>query len=77
MTGAVIKTYYAEKYGIDPGTIVNVAVMPCTAKKFEITRDNMDASGYRDTDIVITTRELSRMIRGQGLMFTNLPDEDL
>lgn len=76
MTGAVIKTYYAEKYGIDPGTIINVAVMPCTAKKFEITRDNMDASGYRDTDIVITTRELSRMIRRAGLMFTNLPDED-
>ena len=76
MTGAVIKTYYAEKNGIDPKDIVVVSVMPCTAKKFEIGRDDQDAAGVADVDIVITTRELGRMIKRAGLDFVNLPDED-
>ena len=76
MFGAVLKTYYAEKEGIDPAKIVSVSVMPCTAKKFEVGRDDQDASGYPDVDIAITTRELARMIRRMGLKFTELPDED-
>ena len=76
MMGAVIKTYWAEKEGIDPKDIVVVSVMPCTAKKFEIGRADEDASGYPDVDIVITTRELSRMIDRAGLKFTALPDEE-
>jgi len=75
MTGAVIKTYYAEKNGIDPKDIVVVSVMPCTAKKFEINRDNQDAAGVQDVDVVITTRELGRMIKRTGIDFVNLPDE--
>lgn len=75
MFGAVLKTYYAEKEGIDPAKIVSVSVMPCTAKKFEVGRDGEAASGYPDVDIAITTRELARMIRRVGLKFTELPDE--
>ncbi len=76
MTGAIIKTYYAEKEGIDPKDIVVVSVMPCTAKKFEIGRDDQNAAGVADVDIAITTRELSRMIMRAGLNFTALPDEE-
>ena len=76
MAGAVIKTYYAEKTGIDPKDIVSVSVMPCTAKKFEIGRDDQSAAGVPDVDIAITTRELSRMIMRAGLNFTALPDEE-
>ena len=76
MAGAVIKTYYAEKAGIDPKDIVSVSVMPCTAKKFEIGRDDQSAAGVPDVDIAITTRELSRMIMRAGLNFKNLPDEE-
>ena len=76
MQGAIIKTYYAEKNGIDPKDIVSVSVMPCTAKKFECGRDNESASGYSDVDIVLTTRELGRMIKGAGIKFTSLPDEE-
>ena len=76
MAGAVIKTYYAEKMGIDPANIVSVAVMPCTAKKFEVGRDDQNASGFADVDIAITTRELARMIDRAGLQFTALPDEE-
>ena len=76
MQGAVIKTYYAEKNGIDPKDIVSVSVMPCTAKKFECGRDNESASGYADVDIVLTTRELGRMIKSAGIKFTSLPDEE-
>lgn len=76
MQGAVIKTYYAQKNGIDPKDIVSVSVMPCTAKKFECGRDDESASGYADVDIVITTRELGRMIKGAGINFTALPDEE-
>ncbi|MBQ6847294.1 MAG: iron hydrogenase small subunit [Clostridia bacterium] len=76
MAGAVIKTYYAEKAGIDAKDIVSVSVMPCTAKKFEIGREDQSAAGVPDVDIAITTRELSRMIMRAGLNFTTLPDEE-
>ena len=76
MTGALIKTWFAEREGIDPNNIVSVSVMPCVAKKFEINRDDEDAAGVPDVDISITTRELARMIRRAGLNFTALPDEE-
>ena len=76
MAGAVIKTYWAEKVGIDANDIVTVSVMPCTAKKFEIGREDQSAAGVPDVDIAITTRELSRMIERAGLNFTALPDEE-
>ena len=75
MFGAIAKTYYAEKAGIDPSKIICVSVMPCTAKKAEAARPEMNASGYRDVDIVITTRELGRMIREAGLDFKHLPED--
>ena len=75
MFGAIVKSYYAEKMGIDPKDIVSVSVMPCTAKKFEIGRDNEDANGVPDVDISITTRELARLIRKVGVNFRSLPDE--
>lgn len=75
MFGAIAKTYYPEKTGIDPAKIVSVSVMPCTAKKAEAARPEMCDSGYRDVDIVITTRELGRMIREAGIDFKNLPEE--
>lgn len=75
MFGAIAKTYYAEKMGIDPKDIVCVSVMPCTAKKFEINRDDQDAAGVPDVDISITTRELARLIRKVGINFRSLPDE--
>ena len=75
MFGAVAKTYYAEKIGIDPKNIVMVGVMPCTAKKFEIGRDDQNAAGVPDVDIAITTRELARLIDRVGLNFVELPDE--
>ncbi|MBQ3470905.1 MAG: (2Fe-2S)-binding protein, partial [Clostridia bacterium] len=75
MFGAITKTYYAEKMGIDPKNIVCVSVMPCTAKKFEIGRDDQDAAGVPDVDISITTRELARLINKCGIDFTILPDE--
>ncbi len=76
MFGAITKTYYAEKMGIDPEKIVMVSVMPCTAKKFEIDRDDQNAAGVQDVDISITTKELARMIERVGLNFLSLPDED-
>ncbi len=75
MFGAVTKTYYAQKMGLDPKDIVCVSVMPCTAKKFEIGRDNQNAAGVPDVDIAITTRELARLIKRCGLNFNYLPDE--
>ena len=75
MMGALIKTYYAEKNNIDPKKIVSVSIMPCTAKKFEIGRPDQSAAGVPDVDIAITTRELARMIKKQGIDFLNLPDE--
>ena len=75
MFGALAKTYYAEFAGIDPKDIFVVSVMPCTAKKFEASRPEMVSSGYRDVDVVLTARELGRMIRQAGIDFVNLPDE--
>ena len=75
MFGAIAKTYYAEKSGIDPAKLVSVSMMPCTAKKAEAARPEMNASGYRDVDVVITTRELGRMIREAGLDFKHLPED--
>ncbi|MCH5323909.1 MAG: iron hydrogenase small subunit [Eubacterium sp.] len=75
MTGAIVKTYWAKKNNIDPKNIVSVSVMPCTAKKFEIGREDQSAAGVPDVDISITTRELVKMINKAGLRFTELPDE--
>ncbi len=75
MFGAAAKTYYAEKLGLDSKKMVVVAVMPCTAKKFEIGRDDENAAGVPDVDISITTRELARLIKRLGINFANLPDE--
>ena len=72
MMGSIVKSYYAEKEGIDPENIVVVSVMPCTAKKFERMRPEMK----NEVDVVITTRELARMIKAAGIQFTELPDED-
>ena len=76
MVGAVAKTYYAQKTGIDAEKIRVVSVMPCTAKKWEIHRhETMRSSGYQDVDVVITTRELAKMIRQAGINFRALQDE--
>ena len=75
MLGAVIKTYYAEKNGIDPAKIYTVSVMPCTAKKFEARREELSHDGLADVDAVITTRELARMIKEAGIDFVSLDDE--
>ncbi len=75
MFGAIIKTYFAEKMGWDPKDIVCVSIMPCTAKKFEMGRENQAASGYPDIDYALTTRELGRLIDRAGIDFTALPDE--
>lgn len=74
MFGAVAKSYYAKKTGIDPENIFVVSVMPCTAKKFEAAREEMEVDGIRDVDAVITTRELARMIRQASIDFAELPD---
>ena len=76
MSGAIIKTWYAEKMDIDPKDIVVVGIMPCTAKKFETKRDDQAASGYPDVDYSLTTRELGRMIESAGIYFKHLPDEE-
>lgn len=76
MTGAMIKTYYAQKENIDPANIVVVSIMPCTAKKFEVDRDDQNAAGVPDVDIALTTRELAKMIKAQQIQFTKLPDSD-
>ena len=75
MFGALLKSYYAEKMGIDPSKIFVVSIMPCTAKKYESQRPEMWDSGARDVDIVLTTRELGRMIKEAGIDFVNLPDD--
>jgi iron-only hydrogenase group A len=75
MFGAVAKTYYAQKIGKRPEEIFVVSVMPCTAKKFEAQRAEMNASGVRDVDVVLTTRELGRMIKQAGIDFQSLPDD--
>lgn len=77
MVGALAKTYYAEKMGIDPAKISVISVMPCTSKKYEIERSEaMFASGFQDVDISMTTRELARMIKSAGIDFVNLADEE-
>ncbi|HOA50965.1 MAG TPA: [FeFe] hydrogenase, group A, partial [Thermogutta sp.] len=77
MFGAIAKTYYAKKLDKRPEDIFVVSVMPCTAKKFEASRAEMNASGVRDVDAVLTTRELARMIRIAGIDFQSLPDEEM
>jgi len=72
MFGALAKTYYAQKRKLDPSKIVSVSIMPCTAKKFEADRPEMRASGYKDVDFVLTTRELAVMIKQAGIDFKNL-----
>ena len=76
MFGALAKTYYAEKRGLDPEKIVSVSIMPCTAKKFEANRPEMRSSGYRDIDAGLTTRELAKMIKQAGIDLSKLPEED-
>jgi iron-only hydrogenase group A len=76
MFGALIKTYYAEKLGFDPANIVSVALMPCTAKKFECNRPEMHDSGFKDVDFGLTTRELAKMIKEAGLELPKLPKSD-
>ena len=78
MGGALIKTYWADKMGYDPKDIVVVSIMPCTAKKFEVGREDMSAAGngIADVDVALTTRELAKMISRAGLKFTALPDEE-
>lgn len=76
MQGAVIKSYYAEKNGIDPKDIFVVSIMPCTAKKYERQREELSVNGLSDVDAVLTTRELARMIKRAGIMFNRLPDEE-
>ena len=76
MFGATIKTYYANKLGVDPKDIFSVSIMPCTAKKFEVGREDQDAAGVPDVDVSLTVRELGRMIKGAGINFLSLPDED-
>jgi NADH-quinone oxidoreductase subunit G/[NiFe] hydrogenase diaphorase moiety small subunit len=76
MFGSVIKTYYARKHGIDPKDIVTVALMPCSAKKFECNRPEMDDSGFKDVDYGLTTRELAKMISETGLDLPRLPKSD-
>jgi NADP-reducing hydrogenase subunit HndD len=74
MFGAVAKTYFAQKIGVDPKDMVVVSIMPCTAKKSECQRSEMNDSGYQDVDFVLTTRELGKMIKQAGIDFKELPD---
>ena len=77
MMGAMIKAYWAQKAGVDPSKVFSVSIMPCTAKKWETSRnEDMNSSGYQDVDVSITTRELARMIKQAGIDILNLPDED-
>lgn len=73
--GALVKTYYASGRSLDPSRVFSVSVMPCTAKKMEASRPEMQSSGYRDVDAVLTTRELAGMIRAIGVNFAGLPEE--
>jgi len=76
MFGAMYKTYYAQKMGLDPKDIFFVSAIPCTAKKFEVTRPDQNAAGVPDVDVAITTRELGRMIKTAGISFRDLPNEE-
>lgn len=77
MFGSLVKTYWAEKMGIDPAKIYSVSIMPCTAKKFEASRPEMNDSGYRDVDLVLTTREVGRLFRMSGIDFDKLAGTNL
>lgn len=74
--GAILKSYYAQKKGLDPKNIFVVSVMPCTAKKYEKQRPEMEVDNIRDVDAVLTTRELARLIRRAGIVFNRLPEEE-
>lgn len=76
MAGAIVKSYFAEKAGIDPKSIYVVSVMPCTAKKYEAKRPELSEGGLPDVDAVLTVRELARMIKQSGIDYARLPDED-
>ena len=76
MQGAITKTYFAKRNGLDPRELFIVSIMPCTAKKFEIIRPEMGREGYRDVDANLTTRELARMLKQASIDFVNLPDEE-
>jgi NADH-quinone oxidoreductase subunit G len=77
MLGAMAKTYYAEQAEVDPADLFVVSIMPCTAKKFEVSRDdNMSSTGFQDVDVAITTRELARMMKQAGIDFNILPEEE-
>jgi len=76
MFGAILKSYYAEKQNIDPKKMFVVSIMPCTSKKTESAREEMNVNGLRDVDAVLTTRELGKMIKEARLDFTKLEDED-
>ena len=77
MMGAMVKTYYAKKIGKKPEEIVMVSVMPCTAKKFEASREEMNSSGAQDVDIVLTTRELGKMVKQAGIEFQSLENSEM
>ena len=76
MFGAILKSYYCEKNGIDPKDMFVVSVMPCTGKKYEKDRAELSVNGLQDVDAVLTTRELGKLIRRSGIQFTKLPDEE-
>ncbi len=78
MLGAMAKSYYAEKAEVDAKDMFVVSIMPCTAKKFEVSRDdNMSSTGFQDVDVALTTRELARMIKQAGIDFNVLPEEEV
>lgn len=76
MFGPLIKTFYAQEANINPADIVTVALMPCSAKKFECNRPEMNASGYKDVDYGLTTREMAQMIKEAGIYLPDLPPSD-
>ena len=76
MTGAIIKSYYAEKMDIDPANLYVVSVMPCTAKKYEAAREELSHNGLPDVDAVLTVREFAKMVKTAGIDFAELEDED-
>ena len=76
MFGAILKSYYCEKNGIDPKDMFVVSIMPCTAKKYEKERPELSVNGLKDVDAVLTTRELGKLIKRSGINFTKLPDEE-
>ena len=76
MFGAILKNYYAQKVGVNPEDMYVVSIMPCSCKKYEKGRPEMESNGYRDVDAVLTTRELAKLIKRSGIKFNKLPDED-